>query len=138
MLCVRCERAPHSRTLTAGIGGFAWGAAVGVAKRQPVRACVQTALRTGAISTFIPFYFVGVLLNVYLHQRKRLDTTAALVAWDTLLMASLYPVFPLIKHVDAAFPHWVGGHVVGFAGYMTRLVRTDNDILKNRDELQRK
>ena len=49
-------------------------------------------------------------------RRKQLNSTAALVAWDTAVMATCYPVFPLVRRVDAAFPHWVGGHVVGFGG----------------------
>jgi hypothetical protein len=48
-----------------GIGGVAWGAAVAIWQRAPRRQIVSHALRTGSVSTFIPLYFVGILLNSY-------------------------------------------------------------------------
>jgi hypothetical protein len=68
-------------------------------------------------------------MRAMLAVRKRLNTTQALIGWDALVMASCYPVFPLVRVVDRTFPYWVGGHVAGFAGYTARLIATDDDLM---------
>lgn len=131
------DQGMNSLFIYTGIGGVLWGAGVALYHHQPRAAVLSNALRTGAVSTCIPLYFVGLLLNFYVHSRKRIDDTAQLIALDTVLLASLYPAFPLVRVVDRAFPFWVGGHVVGFAGYFTSLVYRDDDMLRHGDERAR-
>lgn len=61
--------------------------------------------------------------------RKKLDTSQSMIAWDAVVLASCYPVFPLVRVVDRTFPYWVGGHVVGFVAYSAKLIRTDDDMM---------
>lgn len=131
------DQGMNSLFIYTGIGGVLWGAGVAVYQHQPRAVVIRNALRTGAVSTCIPLYFVGLLLNFYVHSRKRIDDTAQLIALDTVLLASLYPAFPLVRVVDRAFPFWVGGHVVGFAGYFTSLVYRHDDMLRHGEERAR-
>jgi hypothetical protein len=131
------DQGMNSLFIYTGCGGVLWGAAVALYRGLPRSAVINNALRTGAVSTCIPLYFMGLLLNFYVHSRKRLDTAGQLIALDTLMLASLYPAFPLVRTVDRAFPFWVGGHIVGFAGYFLALVYRGDDMLRHAEERAR-
>lgn len=131
------DQGMNSLFIYTGFGGLLWGAGVALYRGLPRAAVVSNALRTGAVSTCIPLYFLGLLLNFYVHSRKRLDTAGQLIALDTALLATLYPAFPLVRFVDRAFPFWVGGHIVGFAGYFGALVYRGDDMLRHAEERAR-